>query len=405
MKHLPPYLLAWIIISFFPPSLFASEEETVSVQDIILIVIPTFLFTSSANEPLELIDEAKDTLTKANKLSLNKYSELFIPPPDSIKYPYDGYPKNEFIYICQFFNRFIRRSGLHASGGGGGGDDNPYSYGSIQTDDNEDSDFKRLADAARKCTFHNASTWRNSFKWCQQGKIFFNLIHFAKAHPKYAKEIYELISQLNITQFTKFSFAFSLIASLTVDVGVVSFSDWDINIVRALASSVRMSLKTIVPLLFGKSDWWIEPLSLWTGITISSVMDNAFAHYENSSYAMPWGSVESVNYAGRVISTTWFNNFVLAFYGKTLIPDMTKYCSGHLGIFFIGDTLVMTTMIYLVLVAQFAGYPAFAMTAGPNPYGPAGEYPLPYCPPKLVWIPWHKACHQSSENFSEQPED
>ena len=368
----------------------ASPERMDKSPDVHIIIILLFGITAPVSK-MPLISEKGLVFLNEHETSLsNRYPELYTLVD---KRPLKKDNDNQLVplFLCNCRDKFIPEALINNAGGGDGGDGDPDSYGAIVGEEGPEKKFNRLVQRVRQASFHNVSSIKNMFRWCHQAKLFYALIKFARANPEYAKKTYALMGQLNFIQTIKLTSTLAIIFPLTIDVGVASFGNAGVAIVRALVGTVRMALKSIVPLLLGDIGW----VSLWSGIAITSSMDNAFAHNDNSTYAMAWGADDSVNFSGRVIASTWINNILLSIYSQNLVPLLAKPCSRNLGLFFIGDTLALTTVVYFALMAQFAGYPAFSLTAGPNPYGPAGVFPYPYCSPDFKWIPWHKFCSEA----------
>ena len=242
-----------------------------------------------------------------------------------------------------------------------------------------------------------------------QLSLFKTLTQFASKYPAHGRDVYQMISNLHVIKTPKLVSNWVMYFFVSLDVGEADFNNKGVAFARALIIPTRNSLNTFLPMLIGDGWPMFAPSMLWLSIAITAGLDNVWAHATNSSYALPWGSEDSINFAARTAAATWFNFIILKnLYASSIIKPMSQplaKINGGLASLTVSDFFASLFLSYMLSAARFSGYPGFSATAGANPYGPAGDFPWPYCSPDIKWIPWHSSCSggQSQNSTDELP--
>ena len=268
----------------------------------------------------------------------------------------------------------------------------PESNCVLGDEDDTDDEFNALKDRLKNC-----NKFKNIYRLHDQYRLLRSFARFARNHPNYAAQSYEAIKDINLVKIAQLTSGVLFTLGFAIDFGVEVFSNTGIAIAGAVISTTRVSLKTFVPIIFGRGI--PEPVFLWSGIIIASFVDDLWAKVTDNGYYLELGSPEHLHFTNRIIVTTWINNLILsAINGAITKTSSWKYIRNGQEILIIADSSLLILSSWLAQLAQLSGYPAISFTAGVSPYGPAGKYPWPYCPPKIKWIPWGGYCNHGTES-------
>lgn len=123
--------------------------------------------------------------------------------------------------------------------------------------------------------------------------------------------------------------------------------------------------------------------------------DNGFAHWTNSSLALPWVSNDYINFNIRLTflinANVWFSKYI---YSQLLIRNLAKIPYGNLAPLMIFDFVMKPIVLYTSVGLVVGTIPGICIVCAPNPIAPH-HFPYPkYCP-SVRWVLWQLNCNET----------
>ena len=299
-------------------------------------------------------------------------------PPDPPEPPQDdegGYPDCEPLTPVQL--------ALYISGSGG---DDPEPHDSdthtIQDPDDKEKRFRELEREVKQLRCNPLK------KWQLVGKI----IRFARDNKEFATPCYQLVERLIRWESLAANFLVKL--AFNEALAVSAFGNiWQATL-RTVAVVIGDTTASLIPWFFPEKAW-LEFLSLTAGSMMIAGTDNAFAHWTNSSYALPWLSNDYANYNTRLIflinSNVWISKYL---YSHLLIGNLAKVSHRNLIPLMIFDFAMKPVVLYLGVSVLVGTIPVICIVCAPNPIAPH-HFPYPnYCP-SVRWVLWQLNCNET----------
>ena len=284
---------------------------------------------------------------------------------------------------------------LFASAPGGDGDpDDPEGSGTAYLTPDE----KKTAYEQLRRQVHEARVYQLKQAWHLMPKI----LAFSRQHPEYAIRCYELLGHLIRYEALAVNTVVKLAFSLSL--GISAFEDPLLASFRTSVIVTGDTVASLIPWLFPEHTW-LEYLSLLTGSTIMAVADNGFAHWTNSSYALPWLSSDLVNYEIRVFFLYNLNVWILKnIYSGALIAGAARLMHKYQILLLAVDSAMKPILLYLSVAGVVFTAPVISITCAPNPLAPHSFPFSNYCP-DIPWVLWQIGCNASDINYEDNPED
>ena len=274
---------------------------------------------------------------------------------------------------------------FEANDGDGGDPEDPDGTGTEQlTPDKKEKEFKKLEEQVRK-----VRPWQFMAKW----RIISKLIRFARYNHRYAVRCYHLMERLIRWE----SLAVNIVVKVAFNeaIALSAFEDDRKATLRTGLVVTGDSLASLVPWFFPDKAW-LEYLSVLSGSLLISGTDNAFSHWTNNSYAIPWLSNDFVNFEMRLFFLMNMNVWVSKhIYSGLLVGGAAKLTHGHLGPLLLTDFIIKPFWLYVSVAMMIGSIPVISITCAPSPIGPY-HFPVPdYCP-SIPWVPWLAGCNASN---------
>lgn len=281
------------------------------------------------------------------------------------------------------------------AGGDGDPEDPAGTNARLLDPDEQEKAFKALAEQVKK-----SRPWQVMSRW----RIISKLIRFARQNRSYAARCYGLMERL--IRWESLGVNILVKAAFNEALALSAFDDfWKASLRTGLVVTGD-TMASLVPWFFPDKSW-LEWLSLMFGTGLMTVTDNGFAHWTNSTYALPWLSNDFANYQMRLFflfsANIWVSKYI---YSGLLIGSATKITNPNLGYLLLADFMIKPAWLYLSVAVLVGAIPVFSVTCAPSPIGPY-HFPFPnYCP-DIPWIPWQGNCNGTgySTEFGEEVND